>query len=127
VQALTPQQVLYLHAELVRETGGEPGVRDLGLLLSALARPQAAFEGRDLYPDLFAKTAALLHSLVENHAFVDGNKRIGLAVAGLTLELNGLRLSAGQREAADFVLAVARGEQDVDAIAAWLRRHSQAA
>ncbi|MBI3158303.1 MAG: type II toxin-antitoxin system death-on-curing family toxin [Chloroflexi bacterium] len=127
MQALTPQQVLFLHAELVRETGGEPGVRDLGLLLSALARPHAAFEGRDLYPDLFSKTAALMHSLVQNHAFVDGNKRIGLAVAGITLELNGVCLAAGQEETVDFVLAVARGERGVEDIAAWLRENSEAA
>ena len=77
---LTAEQVLFIHARLIAETGGSHGVRDLSGLESAVERPQATFDGKELYPDLFMKTAALLDSLVNNHPFVDGNKRIAAAL-----------------------------------------------
>ncbi len=76
---LTAEQVLFLHARLIEETGGSHGIRDVGLLQSAVARPRATFEGEDLYPDVCSKAAALMHSLINNHPFVDGNKRTGTA------------------------------------------------
>lgn len=82
---LTPQQVLFIHARLIATTGGEHGVRDVGLLASAVARPQATFDGADLYPDLSEKAAALMDSLTRNHPFVDGNKRTAIAAAALFL------------------------------------------
>ena len=78
---LTVEQVLFIHMRLIAETGGSPGLRDLGLLASAVARPQATFGGEDLYPDLLSKAAALMDSLVRNHPFVDGNKRVGITAA----------------------------------------------
>lgn len=75
---LTVEQVLFIHARLVSEISGTHGVRDLGLLESAVARPQATFEGNDLYSDIFSKAAALMESLIGNHPFVDGNKRTGM-------------------------------------------------
>lgn len=125
MKTLTPEQILFLHAQLILETDGEHGVRDLGLLLSALGRPEATFDGHDLYPDLFSKAAALMHSLIQNHAFVDGNKRTGVAAAGMYLRFNGYRLTTAQAEMVAFVLSVARGEQDVEAIAVWLRKNSK--
>jgi death-on-curing family protein len=80
-----------LHARLITETGGSHGVRDLGLLQSAIARPQASFEDADLYPDLFTQAAALLDSLIRNHPFVDGNKRTVITAASFFLWVNGLR------------------------------------
>jgi death-on-curing protein len=80
---LTAAQVLFIHARLLAETGGAAGIRDLGLLEAAVARPQATFDGQDLYPDRFAKAAALMASLVGNHPIVDGNKRVGITAAGL--------------------------------------------
>jgi len=88
---LTPEQVLFLHSRLIAETGGGHGVRDLGMLLSALGRPQATFDEKDLYPDLFSKAAALMDSLVCNHPFVDGNKRTAITAAALFLGANGYR------------------------------------
>jgi death-on-curing protein len=126
VEYLTLEEVLLLHARLIQRTGGSGGVRDVGLLESALARPQATFEGRELYPDLWHKAAALMHSLVKNHPFVDGNKRTALTAAALFLELNGYTLVASNDEAARFVLRAVAGEVDVAAIAAWLEGHSQA-
>ena len=95
---LTPQQVLFIHARLIATTGGEHGVRDVGLLASAVARPQATFDGADLYPDLFEKAAALMDSLTRNHPFVDGNKRTAIAAAALILRQNGLRLETTNAE-----------------------------
>lgn len=82
---LTTAQVLFIHARLVAETGGTPGIRDLGLLEAAVARPQAPFDGEDLYPDLATKAAALMASLVGNHPFVDGSKRAGITDAAIFL------------------------------------------
>ncbi len=123
---LTDEQVLFIHARLVAETGGGHGVRDLGLLESAVGRPQAAFDDRDLYPDLFTKAAALLDSLVNNHPFVDGNKRTGITAAALFLGLNGFHLTADNLELESFTLEVAASQLDLKSIAEWLRTHSMA-
>ncbi len=123
---LTVEQVLFLHMRLVQETGGAHGIRDLALLQSAVARPQASFEGADLYPALNGKAAALMHSLVENHPMLDGNKRLGAAAAGIFLQLNGWRLTATNQELVEFTLRVAQGGVGVGEIEEWLTGHSQA-
>jgi death-on-curing protein len=122
---LTAEQVLFLHARLITETGGSHGVRDLGLLQSAIARPQAIFEGVDLYPDLCTKAAALLDSLVRNHPFVDGNKRTAIAAAALFLRFNGRQLTASNDEVAAFTLATAVGKVTLADITDWLCQHSK--
>ena len=102
--------------------GGEVFVRDVGLLASALARPQTTVFGADAYPDLQTKAAALLHSLARNHALVDGNKRLAWLATYVFLDLNGHRVSTGNDEVVELVLAVAAGElNDVPAIAERLR------
>jgi death on curing protein len=102
--------------------GVEVVVRDLGLLESALGRPRATVFGEDAYPDLHTKAAALLHSLARNHALVDGNKRLAWAAAAVFLGINGHRVSVGNDEVVELVLAVAAGElDDVVPIAARLR------
>jgi death on curing protein len=123
---LTVEQVLFIHMRLIAETGGGPGLRDLALLESAVARPQATFSGEDLYPDLFAKAAALLDSLIRNHRFVDGNKRVGITATGLFLRRNGQRLTASNADLEQFTLQVARSELAVEEIAVWLHSHSDA-
>ena len=117
---LAVEQVLFIHARLISETGGMHGVLDLGLLLSAVARPQATFDGQDLYPDIFSKAAALLESLVGNHAFVDGNKRTAITSAGLFLGINGYRLTANNQQLEDFTLLCARHAVALEDIAQWL-------
>lgn len=110
----------------VRALGGEPAVRDYGLLESALARPQATVFGSDAYPGLDAKAAALLHSLARNHALIDGNKRLALAAVIAFYGLNGRRLTLTNDEAYDLVISVAAGQlDDADAIAAILRNATQ--
>jgi death-on-curing protein len=121
---LTVEQVLFIHMRLVAETGGSPGVCDLDLLASAVGRPQASFGGQDLYPTVFDKAGALLDSLMRNHPFVDGNKRVGIAAAGLFLLRNSVRLTASNAELEQFTLQVARSEASMEQMVAWLKRHS---
>ena len=121
---LTAEQVLFIHARLISETGGAHGVRELGLLLSAVARPQATFDGQDLYPNLFLKAAALLESLVGNQAFVDGNKRTAITSAGLFLRINGYRLTADNQQLEAFILQCAQRLVSLEQMALWLKSHS---
>ncbi len=121
---LSPEQVLFLHARLIEETGGDHGLRDLALLESAVSRPRATFGGQDLYPDLFAKAAALMDSLLRNHPFVDGNKRTEIAAAALFLVQNGHRLTATNTQVEAFVRHAVEAEPDVAEIAGWLQAHS---
>lgn len=121
---LYPKQVLYLYQQLIQQTGGMVGLRDEGVLESAIYRPQASFGGQDLYPDLFSKAAALGHSLVSNHPFVDGNKRVGFEAMRLMLRLNGYDVHASREAKYEFVMAIAKGKLTEQAIADWLQLHS---
>jgi death-on-curing protein len=122
---LTPEQVLFIHARLISETGGAHGVRDVGLLESAVARPQATFEGRLLYPDVFTLAAALMDSLVNYHPFVDGNKRTGITAAGLFLRLNGFKLTASQADVESITLRVATKDLGIEELAGWFKKNTQ--
>ena len=122
---LTTVQILFLHSRLIAETGGSAGVRDVALLESAVARPQATYGGEELYPDIFDKAAALMQSLVNNHPFVDGNKRVGIAATALFLQRNGHRLVASNQEVEEFTLAVAQSERSVEEIAAWFAAQTE--
>jgi death-on-curing protein len=124
MKALSPEQVLFIHARLVAETGGIHGVRNLGLLESAVAHPQATFDDLELYPSLFLKAAALLDSLVNNHPFIDGNKRTGIVAAALLLKINGFRLVVTNTELEKFTLQVATLHLPLTEIAAWFERHT---
>ena len=126
VEYLTLEEVLLLHARLIQRTGGSGGVRDMGLLDSALARPRATFGGEDLYPSLWHKAAALMHSLIKNHPFVDGNKRTALTAAGLFLELNGHTLTASNEQVLDFARRAVVEKDDIELMATWLEKHSKA-
>jgi len=122
---LSVQQLLRLHEIQLRAFGGSSGLRDRGGLEAAAARPQMTFGGDDLYPDLAAKAAALMHSLVMNHPFVDGNKRVGAMAAELFLAANGHELEADDEALADLTLAIARGEVPAEALAVWIRQRSR--
>jgi death-on-curing protein len=109
-----------------RTLGDGYAVRDYGLLEAARARPQATAFGKDAYPDLDAKAAALLHSIARNHALIDGNKRLALAAVIAFYGLNGRRLTLANDEAYDLVMSVAAGQLDnVDDIAAILQRATE--
>jgi len=122
---LSVAQVLRIHQELMATFGGAKGLRDAGALEAATARPQMTFGGEDLYPDAAAKAAALMHSLVMNHPFVDGNKRVGAVAMELFLLLNSLALDAVDEEIVAVTLAVARGEVEAEALAIWLRQRTR--
>ena len=119
---ISKQALLLLHAESLAEHGGGQGLRDEGLLDSALTRPQnlAAYGN----PDHAALAASYGLGLAKNHAFVDGNKRAALLATGLFLHLNGWRLTASQADTTLAMLSLAAGELSEDAFAAWLRRNS---
>ena len=119
---LSVEQVLALHRLLVREFGGAGAVRDAGALEAAIARPAMTFGGDDLYADLAAKGAALAHSLVLNHPFVDGNKRAGAASVELFFLLNGSALVAGDEEMERVTFDLAKGAIEVEALAIWFRQ-----
>ena len=118
-------EVLELHRRLIDQSGGTAGIRDLGLLEASLAQPRQTFGGIDLYPELIEKAAALGFSLIQNHPFVDGNKRIGHAAMEITLVLNGVELVASVDSAEAAVLAVAMGELNREAFANSVKAHRQ--
>ena len=120
---LSLAEVLALHAAVVHAAGGAGGVRDLGALESAVAQPRASFAGVDLYPTLAEKGAALCVSLVGNHPFVDGNKRVGHAALETMLVLNGYELDAAVEDAERVMLALAAGTLERAAFVAWVRDH----
>lgn len=118
-------QVLVIHDQMIKRFGGSQGIRDLGLIESAIGRPQATFEGKDLYKTIFEKGAALLQSLLKNHPFVDGNKRTALTAAGIFLELNGYKLINNHEREIEFALKVDNECLTIEQIAKWLEKHSE--
>jgi death on curing protein len=122
---LSVEQILRLHRMQLRTFGGSGGLRDRGALEAAAARPQMTFGGEDLYPDLVTKTSALMHSLVMNHAFVDGNKRVGAMAAELFLTVNGYDLHATDGDMVELTLGVARGEVSAEALSIWIRQRNR--
>ena len=117
------EKVLLLHQRVIEETGGAADVRDLDLLDSALASAFQTFDGKELYPTKEEKAARIGYSLISNHAFVDGNKRIGMYVLLTFLETNGIRLHPSVDDVARVGFAVARGEMDYDGLLAWIREN----
>ena len=120
---LTKEQVLMLHASLIKATGGSEGIRDEGMLDSALNNPFQSFGGEDLYPSIHAKAAQLCFGLVKNHAMLDGNKRLGAHVMLVFLALNGYELSYSQKELSDIILALASGEIGEEKMLQWIIGH----
>ena len=121
---LSPHQVLFLHARLIEETGGSHGVRDMGLLLSALGRPKATFEGKELHPTIYQKATALSDSMINNHPFVDGNKRTGIGAAVMFLSLNGYEITASNQELLDLTMKIAQKRPSIEEVANWFEKYS---
>ena len=119
---LSEQAVLLIHEEQLIEFGGAQGVRDPGLLLSAVAQPRATFGGTFLHPDLYKMAAAYLYHIVKNHPFVDGNKRTGLVAALSFLDLNGVAVDREEPALYDLMIAVADDRLAKSLIAEQLRR-----
>jgi death on curing protein len=120
---LTLDEVLAIHAHQIRSYGGRSGLRDRRLLESALAMPRATFGGEDLHDTVLEKAAAYLFHLVKNHPFVDGNKRVGLAVCLVFLRLNDIAIDASDDDLVSLVLGVAGGATSKADVAVFLARH----
>lgn len=125
MKILSKEQVLILHARLIEATGGSEGIRDEGMLDSALSNPFQSFGGEEIYPSIHAKAAQLCFGLVRNHSMVDGNKRLGAHVMLVFLALNGYELSYSQQELSDTTLALASGEIGAEDILKWIIEHQQ--
>lgn len=123
MKTLSKNQVTALHSTLIREFGGIDGIRDEGLLESALAAPFQTFGGEPVYPSLQAKAAQLGFGLIRNHPFVDGNKRIGAHTMLVFLAVNGIELRYEQQELIDIVLSVAAGQIDRQGLLQWILDH----
>lgn len=119
------EQVVKLHSSLIEQTGGIDGVRDKKLLDSALKVPFQTFEGNNLYPDILDKASQLCYSLIANHPFVDGNKRIGVHLTLLFLKLNAIELDYSQQELIDFGFRVASGKMSKNDIKEWIIEHKE--
>lgn len=122
---LSKEQVLKLHASLIKATGGSDGIRDEGMLETALNNPFQSFGGKELYPSVQAKAARLCFGLVKNHAMLDGNKRLGTHVMLVFLALNGYELYYSQQELSDMILALASGDIGEKEILQWIIEHQQ--
>ena len=123
MKILTKDQIILLHSKLIEETGGSDGLRDEGLLDSAILAPFQSFDGKDLYPTVLEKGAQLGFGLIKNHAFIDGNKRIGAHTMLVFLALNGYTFSYTQKELSDIILAVASGDKSCQDSLLWLKWH----
>lgn len=121
---LSVEQVLFIHSRLIDTTGGAHGVRDVGLLQSAVNRPKATFEGKDLYHDIFHKSAALMESLTNNHPFIDGNKRTAITSSALFLRHSGYVLNASQKELETITLRLALKKASFQDAVEWFRTHA---
>ena len=117
------EKVLLLHQLIAQETGGSVGIRDEGLLESALEAAFSTFGGQELYPTKEEKGARLGYNLISNHAFVDGNKRIGMYVMLTFLEVNGIHMDCINEDVATVGLAVAAGSMGYEALLDWVRQH----
>lgn len=124
---LSQDEVLALHADQIARYGGSPGIRDPALLDSALSMPRATFGGQWLHDSLHEMAAAYLYHLVRGHAFIDGNKRVGLMVMLVFLGLNSLRLDATEDELVELVVDVAAGRVSKAEVAVFVKRHARRA
>ncbi|MGF1584310.1 MAG: type II toxin-antitoxin system death-on-curing family toxin [Bacteroidales bacterium] len=122
---ITVSEVILIHDILIDKFGGTHGIRDSGLIESAISRPFQTFDKRELYPSIIQKAAALIESLVTNHPFIDGNKRIGYVIMRLYLLDKGYDIIANQDDKYDFVMKIAAGKVDFERICNWIENHIQ--
>jgi len=120
---LTTEQVMDLHRLVIAQSGGSGGIRDLNALESAVAQPAMTFDGADLYPTVAAKAGAFAHSLIQNHPFIDGNKRIGHAAMEVFLVINGFEIGASIDEQEAAFIGVASGELSRADLTDWIEQH----
>ncbi len=120
---ITLEQVLIFHDKIIDRTGGKKGIKDIGLIDSAINRAFVTFDGKELYPENILKISVATHSLISNHGFIDGNKRIGVGVMLLLLKINDIEIYYSQNELIDFGLGVATGRMNHENIQQWVIEH----
>lgn len=116
-------QIIHLHDLLIERTGGKEGIRDVGILESAIYHAYATFEGKDFYPSIEKKIARQMFALITNHGFVDGNKRIGAFVLLVLLDMNSIKIKYTQEELIDLAMGTAEGSIDAEQIYQWIENH----
>lgn len=119
----TKEQIIKLHEQIITQTGGETGIRDMKLLDSAIMTPFQSFDNNDLYPSIQLKAARLCYGLIKNHPFVDGNKRIGTHIMLLFLYFNNIELQYTQKELSEFILQIAYGTKNYENLLNWINEH----
>ncbi|WP_194611574.1 type II toxin-antitoxin system death-on-curing family toxin [Clostridium vitabionis] len=120
---LTKQQILLLHSQLIRQSGGSDGVRDKKMLDSAISQPFQTFDNMELYPGIVDKAVRLGYGLITNHPFVDGNKRIGTHAMLVTLDINGIELQYQDEDLIQLILKIASGKADDRVLRTWVLAH----
>lgn len=122
---LTVDEIIDIHKKIVMATGGSSELRDRALLESAVYAAEASFDNEEIYPTIQEKAARLAYGLISNHAFVDGNKRIGVFIMLMTLKLNGIKIYYTQKELSDMGLGIASGDLSYKDILNWINVHNQ--
>ena len=122
---LTVDEIIDIHKKIVMTTGGSSELRDRALLESAVYSAEASFDEKEIYPTIQEKAARLAYGLISNHAFVDGNKRIGVFIMLMTLQLNGIKIHYTQKELSDMGLGVASGNLSYEDILNWIKVHNK--
>lgn len=125
IRFLTKEFILHFHRQILSEYGGRPGLRDEGLLESAYAQAQMTIDGEYLHRDVFEMAAAYGYHICQNHAFIDGNKRLALVAIDTFLHINGWELIADERETYVIILRLAAGELNKQQLSKWIREHVQ--
>ena len=120
---MTAERILLLHQLMIEQTGGSDGLRDMGLLESAVENVYGSFGGQELYPGKEEKAARLAYALISNHAFVDGNKRIGMYAMLTFLEANGIEMDCTNQEVVYVGMAIASGKMSYEDVLSWIREH----
>ncbi|TGE36183.1 type II toxin-antitoxin system death-on-curing family toxin [Desulfosporosinus fructosivorans] len=123
IKFLRIENVLMFHGKIIKETGGSAGIRDRGLIESALNRGFMTYDGKDLYPSIIEKISVIAYSLISNHGFVDGNKRIGVAVMLIMLKMNNVKVCYTQKELIELGLKTAEGFMREKDILTWIKVH----
>lgn len=122
---LTLEQIQLIHTDQINNYGGTHGVRDEAALESAISRPQSSFDSNELYPTIFEKAAALTHSIINNHPFLDGNKRIGMVSGIIFLAQNHHFLEVEQEELVEVAIKIATNQWNLKEISTWLKQNSK--
>lgn len=122
---LSLEEIITIHVDQIERYGGSHGIRDLILLESAVFRPQSTFGGEELYSSIFEKAAALTHSIIMNHPFIDGNKRTGMVSSLIFLELNGYNLAVNQKSLVNAALCIATKKWNIEDFINWLKKNSK--